>query len=63
MRSSLAYLKLVDVGVPKENIMILTMIMFAVKILTPMIISKYTSGPKPMTVCMKVMPIRYKKLK
>ncbi|VVC28210.1 Major facilitator superfamily domain,Acetyl-coenzyme A transporter 1 [Cinara cedri] len=58
MRSSLAYLKLVDVGVPKDDIMVLTSAMFAVKILTPIVVSKYTSGTKPMSVCMNVIPIR-----
>ncbi|VVC42465.1 Major facilitator superfamily domain,Acetyl-coenzyme A transporter 1 [Cinara cedri] len=58
MRSSLAYLKLVDVGVPKDDIMVLTTAMFAVKILTPIVVSKYTSGTKPLSVCMNLIPIR-----
>ncbi|CAH1724867.1 unnamed protein product [Aphis gossypii] len=58
MRNSLVYLKLVDVGIPKDDIMILTTAMFAVKIVTPFAVSKYTSGPKPMSVCLKSMPIK-----
>lgn len=58
MRNSLLYLKLVDAGVPKDDIMILTTAMFAVKILTPVAVSKYASGPKPMSVCLKSMPIK-----
>lgn len=58
MRNSLLYLKLVDTGVPKDDIMVLTIAMFAVKILTPFAVSKYTSGPKPMSVCLKSIPIK-----
>jgi len=58
MRNSLLYLKLVDVGVPKDDIMVLTTAMFAVKIVTPFAVSKYTSGPKPMSVCLKSIPIK-----
>ncbi|XP_060865228.1 acetyl-coenzyme A transporter 1-like [Metopolophium dirhodum] len=58
MRNSLLYLKLVDAGVPKDDIMVLTTAMFAVKIVTPIAVSKYTSGPKPMSVCLKSMPIK-----
>lgn len=58
MRISLLYLKLVDAGVPKDDIMVLNTAMFAVKILTPFAVSKYTSGPKPMSVCLKSMSIK-----
>ncbi|XP_022174759.1 acetyl-coenzyme A transporter 1-like [Myzus persicae] len=58
MRNSLLYLKLVDAGVPKDDIMVLTTAMFAVKIVTPFAVSKYTSGPKPMSVCLKSMTIK-----
>jgi len=58
-RVGLVNLKLVDAGVPKDGIMILTTATFAVKILTPIAVSKYTSGPKPMSICLNTIVVRY----
>lgn len=58
MRINLVNLRLVDAGVPEDGIMILSLVMFIVKIVTPLAVSKYTSGPKPMSICMQIMPIR-----
>lgn len=55
---SVLTLKLIDAGVPKDNIMIIQTGMYAIKIIIPMIAVKYTSGPKPMSIYLNVTPIR-----
>lgn len=52
-------LKLIDAGISKDDIMIITISMYIVKMIVPLIVSKYTSGTKPMSAYMKLMPIRY----
>uniref|UniRef100_A0A8C5MRR1 Acetyl-coenzyme A transporter 1 n=1 Tax=Leptobrachium leishanense TaxID=445787 RepID=A0A8C5MRR1_9ANUR len=51
-------LKLVEQGVPKEHLALLAVPMVPLQILMPLIISKYTAGPKPLNVFHKAMPIR-----
>ncbi|XP_053315591.1 acetyl-coenzyme A transporter 1 [Spea bombifrons] len=51
-------LKLVERGVPKEHLALLAVPMVPLQILLPLIISKYTAGPKPLNVFYKAMPIR-----
>jgi len=58
IRPALTNLKLVDAGVPKEDLMLLGTAMFVVKIFTPLAVSKYTSGPKPMSVYLNITPVR-----
>ncbi|KAE9538631.1 hypothetical protein AGLY_005730 [Aphis glycines] len=55
---SVSILKLIDAGVPKDNIMVIHTMMFVVKIIMPLIIAKYTSGPKTMSVYLTAIPIR-----
>lgn len=55
---SLLILKLIDAGLPKDNVMIIISSMYIVKIITPIILSKYISGPKPMSIYLKVTPFR-----
>lgn len=55
---SVSILKLIDAGVPKDNIMVIHTSMFVVKMILPLIVAKYTCGPKPMTVYLKATPIR-----
>ncbi|XP_060851373.1 acetyl-coenzyme A transporter 1-like [Rhopalosiphum padi] len=55
---NLFILKLIETGVPKDNIMVINSSTYIVNIITPIIISKYTSGPKPMSVFLKVTPAR-----
>ncbi|XP_025208442.1 acetyl-coenzyme A transporter 1-like isoform X1 [Melanaphis sacchari] len=55
---SVSILRLIDAGVPKDNIMVIHTTMFAVKIILPLIIAKYTSGPKPMNVYLSAIPVR-----
>ncbi|XP_025193547.1 acetyl-coenzyme A transporter 1-like, partial [Melanaphis sacchari] len=51
-------LKLIDAGISKDDILIITTSMYIVKMVVPLIVSKYTSGTKPMSAYMKLMPIR-----
>jgi len=51
-------LKLVEKGVPKDKLAMLAIPMIPLQILLPWIISKYTSGPRPMDVYLKVIPVR-----
>ncbi|MEE6507390.1 hypothetical protein FKM82_021086 [Ascaphus truei] len=51
-------LKLVESGVPKEHLALLAVPMVPLQILLPLIISKYTAGPKPLNIFHKAMPFR-----
>ncbi|XP_026811512.1 acetyl-coenzyme A transporter 1-like [Rhopalosiphum maidis] len=55
---NLLILKLIETGMPKDNIMVISSSTYIVNIITPIIISKYTSGPKPMSLFLKVTPFR-----
>ncbi|XP_060850017.1 acetyl-coenzyme A transporter 1-like isoform X2 [Rhopalosiphum padi] len=51
-------LQLIDAGVPKDNVMLINSSMIIVKVITPIIISKYTAGPKTMSIYLIMSPIR-----
>ncbi|KAE8604143.1 hypothetical protein XENTR_v10014589 [Xenopus tropicalis] len=51
-------LKLIERGVPKEHLALLAVPMVPLQILLPLIISKYTAGPKPLNVFHKAIPFR-----
>lgn len=51
-------LKLVDAGITKDEIMIMHTALFVIKIFLPIIVAKYTSGPRAMTIYLNVIPIR-----
>lgn len=51
-------LKLVERGVPKEHLALLAVPMVPLQILLPLLISKYTAGPKPLNVFHRAMPFR-----
>lgn len=51
-------LKLVEAGVPKEQLALLAVPMVPLQILLPVIISKYTAGPRPLDVYYKAFPFR-----
>lgn len=51
-------LKLVDAGVPKEKLALLVIPLVPLQIVLPLIISRYTTGPKPMEVYIKAYPYR-----
>ncbi|CAG0922692.1 unnamed protein product [Notodromas monacha] len=51
-------LKLIGKGVPKESLAMLAVPLVPLQIILPVMISKYTAGPKPMEVLLKAMPMR-----
>lgn len=51
-------LKLIDAGVPKDKLALLVVPLVPLQIILPLIISKYTTGPKPMEVYIKAIPYR-----
>ncbi|XP_057695414.1 acetyl-coenzyme A transporter 1 [Corythoichthys intestinalis] len=51
-------LKLVEGGVPKAQLALLAVPMVPLQILLPVVISKYTAGPRPLDVFYKAFPIR-----
>lgn len=55
---SVTGLKLIEAGVPKENLALLAIPMVPIQILLPVYISRYTAGPRPLDVFLKAMPYR-----
>lgn len=55
---SVMSLKLVEAGIPKERLGLLAVPLIPVQVLLPVIISKYTTGPKPLNIYIKAVPYR-----
>lgn len=55
---SVSNLKLIDAGVSKDDIMLITTMMYVVKFTIPIYVSKYITGPKPMSYYLKLTPFR-----
>ncbi|XP_058460267.1 acetyl-coenzyme A transporter 1 isoform X1 [Malaya genurostris] len=51
-------LKLIDAGVPKDKLALLVVPLVPLQIILPLVISKYTTGPRPMEVYLKAIPYR-----
>ncbi|CAH1776144.1 unnamed protein product [Owenia fusiformis] len=51
-------LKLIEAGVPREKLALLAIPMVPIQIILPLIISRFTAGPKPLDVFVKAMPYR-----
>jgi len=51
-------LKLVDAGVSKEDLSMIETVMSVINIIISFVIGKYTSGPKPMSLYLKIVPSR-----
>lgn len=51
-------LRLIDAGVSKDDIMMISTAMFGINMLIPITIGKYTAGPKAMSVYLKTVPYR-----
>ncbi|XP_007887046.1 acetyl-coenzyme A transporter 1 [Callorhinchus milii] len=51
-------LKLVELGVPKEQLALLAVPMVPLQIMLPFVISRYTAGPRPLDVFYSAMPYR-----
>ncbi|XP_055845025.1 acetyl-coenzyme A transporter 1 [Episyrphus balteatus] len=55
---SVTSLKLIDAGVPKEKLALLIIPIIPLQIVLPLVVSRYTNGPKPMDVYIKAIPYR-----
>ena len=55
---SVTGLKLVEAGVPKDKLAMLAVPLMPLQIVLPWIISRYTTGPKPMDIFLKAFPCR-----
>lgn len=51
-------LKLIDAGVPKDSIMLITIVTYAIQFIMPVFVSKYTTSSKPMSYYLKITPTR-----
>ncbi|VEN54069.1 unnamed protein product [Callosobruchus maculatus] len=51
-------LKLVEAGIPKEKLGLIAIPLIPIQVVMPLIISKYTTGPKPLDVYLKAIPYR-----
>ncbi|XP_078617067.1 acetyl-coenzyme A transporter 1-like [Branchiostoma floridae x Branchiostoma japonicum] len=51
-------LKLIEKGVQTENLALLAVPLTPIQILLPLVISRYTAGPRPMDTFLKAMPLR-----
>ncbi|VDI72998.1 MFS transporter, PAT family, solute carrier family 33 (acetyl-CoA transportor), member 1 [Mytilus galloprovincialis] len=55
---SLTGLKLIESGMQKQTLALFAIPMIPIQIVLPLIISKFTAGPKPMNVFLRAMPFR-----
>ncbi|XP_005088825.1 acetyl-coenzyme A transporter 1 [Aplysia californica] len=55
---ALTSLKLIEAGMPKERLALFVVPVIPIQIALPLIISKYTSGPRPMEIWLKAYPYR-----
>ncbi|XP_072397426.1 acetyl-coenzyme A transporter 1 [Diabrotica undecimpunctata] len=51
-------LKLVEAGIPKERLGLMALPLIPVQLAMPLVIAKYTTGPKPLNVFLKAIPYR-----
>ncbi|XP_060521373.1 acetyl-coenzyme A transporter 1 [Cylas formicarius] len=55
---SVMTLKLVEAGIPKERLGLMAIPLIPVQLLMPILIAKYTTGPKPLDIFLKAIPYR-----
>ncbi|XP_023180089.1 acetyl-coenzyme A transporter 1 [Drosophila hydei] len=51
-------LKLIDAGVPKEKLALLAIPVIPLQLILPILVGKYTNGPRPLDVYLKAIPYR-----
>ncbi|KAL5239627.1 hypothetical protein ACI65C_007037 [Semiaphis heraclei] len=51
-------LKLIDAGIPKDDIMMITSVMYVMKFIFPIFVCKYVTSSTPMTYHLRMTPIR-----
>jgi PAT family acetyl-CoA transporter-like MFS transporter 1 len=47
-----------EYGVEKEGIVVVDMTLIPIKIITPLIIARFTTGPRPLEIFYKTVPYR-----
>ncbi|XP_066248517.1 acetyl-coenzyme A transporter 1 [Euwallacea similis] len=55
---SVMTLKLVEAGIPKEKLGLIAIPLIPVQLVLPLILARYTVGPKPLDIYIKAMPYR-----
>ncbi|KAB0800755.1 hypothetical protein PPYR_06494 [Photinus pyralis] len=55
---SVMTLKLVETGIPKEQLGLMAVPLIPLQIALPLVISKYTTGPRPLNLYLKAIPYR-----
>ncbi|XP_015365764.1 PREDICTED: acetyl-coenzyme A transporter 1-like [Diuraphis noxia] len=55
---SVTNLKLIDAGIPKDDIMMITSVMYVMKFVFPIFVCKYVTSSTPMSYHLKITPIR-----
>ncbi|CAG9773849.1 unnamed protein product [Ceutorhynchus assimilis] len=55
---SVMSLKLVEAGIPKEKLGLMAIPLIPVQLILPIVIAKYTTGPKPLDAFVKAIPYR-----
>ncbi len=56
---SMAYLKLIEKGVPRESMGLMAIPLTPFEMVLPLIISRYTNGPRPIEFYLKAYPYRF----
>jgi len=56
---SVTSLKLIEGGVPKENLALMAIPLIPVDMILPVIVTRYTSRHRPLDVVLRSMPFRY----
>ena len=54
----MSYLKLIEKGVPKENLGLLAVPLTPWEIILPILVTRYTNGPRPLDFFVKSLPFR-----
>ena len=54
----MSYLKLIEKGVPKENLSLLAVPLTPFEIILPILVTRFTNGPKPLNFFVKSIPFR-----
>jgi len=57
---SMVGLKLIECGIHKESLALLAIPLTPLQIMLPLIIAKYTSGPRPLDILLRAFKFRYK---
>lgn len=55
---SVMTLKLVEAGIPKEKLGLMAIPLIPVQLAMPLVIAKYTTGPRPLDIFLKAIPYR-----